>query len=132
VLALIGLVLPWWTAFGGDSGLPTQTGNGFNGAGIAVFIASIGLLSLLVLPYASSSGTSDLDRPIAYAVLGGVAVAGLVIQIVQLWTGGSLDLWPLDQGPGMWLCIAGVGLIAWGVGELLSEKQPKPPVRPLR
>jgi hypothetical protein len=132
VLAIIGLVLPWWTAFGGDSGLPTQTGNGFDGAGIAVFVASIGLLALLVLPYASNSGSSSLDRPIVFALLGGVAVAGLVIQLVQLWTGGSLDPWPLDQGPGMWLCILGVVLIAWGVGEVVSEGVPKPPVRPMR
>jgi hypothetical protein len=131
VLALIGLVLPWWTV-GGDSGLPVQTGNGFNGAAIAVFIASIGLLALLVLPYASSSGTSSLDHPIAFALLGGLAVAGLVIQIFQLWSDNSLDLWPPDQSPGMWLTIAGVAVIAWGIGDLLSEGVPKPPVRPLR
>jgi hypothetical protein len=97
-----------------------------------LFNAAIGLLALLVLPYASSSGTSSLDRPASYFLLGGLAVAGLVVQLVQLWSIRKLDPWPLDQGPGMWLCIAGVGLIAWGVGEVLGEKSTKPPLRPLR
>lgn len=122
VVALAGMVLPWVTAGGDAIGLPVVTANGFEGTGILVFIGAIGLLTLILLPYASSSGRSILDRSISFVLLGGLAVAGLAIELVQLFTSDALTLWPLTSTPGLWLATIGVALIVWGVAELLAER----------
>jgi hypothetical protein len=122
VLALVGMVLPWVTAGGPELDLPVYTQNGFDGAGILVFVAAIGLLTVIVLPYASPTGRSQLDDPVSFVLLGGAAVTGMVVQVIQLWSAGALVLMPLDRGPGVWVTGIGVALIAWGVGEILTEK----------
>lgn len=118
VLALIGMALPWLTV--GSAYLSPTQENGFDGAGILVFVAGIGLLALLILPFASRTGTSPLDRPISYIVLAGIGVVGLVVEVVQLFGIGKLEL--PDRAPGLWLAAAGLFIICWGVGELLSER----------
>ena len=35
---VVGCVLPWWMVGGGDTGIPAMSGNGFEGAGIVVFL----------------------------------------------------------------------------------------------
>ena len=130
IVALIGCFLPWVSA--GELSGQVVTANGLSGMGIVVFLSAVGLLLLVLLPYASSSGRSALDRPILFAFLGGTAIAGLVIRIVQLWSDDSLRLWPPDNAFGLWLAIVGVILIALGIGELLGEKPPRSPIRPPR
>ena len=130
VVALIGCFLPWVSA--GELSGQVVTANGLNGTGILVFLASVGMLLLVLLPYASASGRSVLDKPLAYAVLGGAAIAGLVIRVAQLWSENALRLWPPGTTIGLWLAIIGVVLIALGVGELLGEKPPRSPIRPAR
>ena len=122
VMALVGMFLPW-LSLERDAGLPVLTSNGFDGAGILLFIAAVGLLALVLLPYASSSGRSPLDRPSSYVLLGGLAVTGLLVAGVQLWSDGALGIWPPDRCPGLWLASIGTLLIAWGVAELLGEEQ---------
>lgn len=129
-LALLGCFLPWVSA--GELSGQVVTSNGLNGTGLLVFLASIGILLLVLLPYASSSGRSSLDRPVLFALLGGLAIAGLVIRVVQLWSEEALRLWPPDAALGLWLAIVGVVLIALGVGQLLGERPPRSPLRPLR
>jgi len=127
-LALIGCFLPWLTA--GELSGQVVTENGLNGTGILVFLACIGMLLLIALPYASSSGASPLDKPLLYASLAGLGIAGLVIHVVQLLD--SLTLWPPTKSLGLWLAVIGMVLVALGVGELLGEKKPRSPVRPKR
>ena len=107
-----------------------------NGKAIAALAAklvlSIGLLLLVLLPYASSSGSSALDKPLLYAVLAGVAILGLVVRVVQLWSEDALTLLPPDRAVGLWLTLVGVVLIALGVGDLLGQKPPPSPLRPKR
>jgi multidrug transporter EmrE-like cation transporter len=130
VLALLGCFLPWLSA--GELSGQVMTANGLNGTGLLVFVASIGMLLLVLLPYASSSGSSALDRPLAYAVLAGIAILGLVIRVVQLWSEDALNLLPPDRALGLWLAIIGVVLMALGVGDLLGQKPPAPPLRSRR
>ncbi len=118
VIALVAMALPWLTV--GDAYLTPTQRNGFDGAGILVFVAGIGLLALLILPYASRTGTSSLDRPTSYIVLAAAGVVGLVIQVVQLFGIGKLGF--PDRAPGLWLAAVGLFIICWGVGELLSER----------
>jgi hypothetical protein len=130
VLALIGCFLPWVTA--GELSGRVVTSNGLSGTGILVFLAACGMLLLVVLPYASSSGRSALDRPLAYALLAGVAIVGLVVRVAQLWSDGALELWPPGPSIGLWVCLAGLAFVALGVGQLLGERPPAPPLRPRR
>ena len=95
-------------------------GNGFDGAGILVFIACVLLLGLLTLPYASKTGTHSLDRPLSYLALTGVGVAGLLIQLVGFFGSGHLGF--PDRAPGLWVAAGGLFVICWGVGELLGER----------
>lgn len=128
VIALIGCFLPWLSA--GEMQGQVVTSNGLNGTGILVFVASVLLLLVLLLPYASSTGTSSLDRPLVLALLAAVAIVGLVI-----WVVGHLDsitLLPPDRSIGLWLAIVGLVLVALGVGELLGQKPPASPIRPRR
>jgi hypothetical protein len=122
IVALIGMALPWVTVGGASLDLPVYTRNGFTGAGILIFAGAVASLVVLLLPYAASSGRSALDKPVVYALLAGLMVVGLAVQVVHLWTGGTLSLWPPEQCPGLWLSIIGVILAVWGVAELQSER----------
>jgi len=92
LLAIIGVFLPWSYAGGGDSELPRVTSDGFQGPAVATFVAAVLLLALLVLPYATSSGRSGLDRWLSFVILGGVMAVGAVLHVLQLVPGGALKL----------------------------------------
>jgi hypothetical protein len=123
VLALVGVWLPWYTV--GGEVLPALTANGFDGAGVLVFLAAVGMLGLLALPYTSRTHSSALDRPAVFAVLVLVGIIGLAI---EAWTqltaqpesrlGGPLD------APGLWLAALGIVLAAWGTAEAAAERPP--------
>lgn len=122
VLAIIGVFLPWSYAGGADTELPRVTSNGFQGPGVATFMAAVGLLALLILPYATSSGRSALDRWPSFVVLGGVMVVGTVSQVLQLLPGGALKLTPPLDVPGLYLGVIGTLLVVWGVAEIVNEE----------
>lgn len=119
IASLVAMALPWVTV--GESVLTPTQRNGFDGAGILVFVAAICLLALLLLPYASKTGTSSLDRPVSYVLVAGAGVVGYVIEVVQMFSAGELRLAP-DKGPGLWLAGVGLFIVCWGVGELLAER----------
>ncbi len=120
VVAIVGCFLPW-TYVRGDPGLPASTENAFAGAGVITFIAAVGLLALLLLPYASATGRSSLDRWPSYVLVGGLMVVGTVVQVLQLVPGGALKLTPPLDVLGLYLGIIGTALVAWGVAEIVSE-----------
>ncbi len=120
VLTLASMVLPWFTV--GGQALPAETGNGFGGSGIVVFVACVALLALLALPYASRNGRSSLDRAQTYLLIAGIALTGFVVRVVQLSGEGIVGL--PDRAPGLWLSGAGLIIVAWGVAEILAEPGP--------
>jgi hypothetical protein len=122
VLAILGAFLPW-TYAGGEIGLPMQTEKALDGgAGILMFIAAVALLALLILPYASPSGRSSLDRWVSFAILGGLMVVGTLLQLFQLFSSGTLKLLPLTDVLGLWLGVAGTLLVAWGAAEIVGQE----------
>ena len=121
VLVVIGAFLPW-TFAGVEIGLPVVTQNAFDGAGILTFIAGLALLALLILPYASASGRSSLDRWASFVILGGLMVVGTLLQLVQLFAAHTLKFVPITDVLGMWLGIVGTILVAWGAAEVLNEE----------
>jgi ABC-type phosphate transport system permease subunit len=117
IVALVGLVPRWWTIV--RTGAPDLTGAGFEDVGIFVFLAALAMLALIVLPLASRAGESALDRPAAYVALAAVAIGAFLWRVYQISQFGGLGLPTVS--PGLWLTGAGLLIVAFGVGDVLTE-----------
>jgi hypothetical protein len=109
--------LPWWHT-GGDSVsgvvLPAFTGIGLEGAGIAIYGSALACLVLLDVGYMRGRWGFALDAPLAYLVLGLIAVAALLYQAWELW---SLGFLPLPQrSPGLAVAAVGIATLLYGAG----------------
>ena len=123
ILAIIAMPLPWLTV--GGIVLSAQTANGFEGAGVLMFLAAVALLGLIVLPYTTRTRQAGLDRAAVYVVLLAVGVIGLGVEIINLIGTEGTSLMPLDA-PGLWLAVGGMAIATWGVLELIAEKPAAP------
>ena len=88
--------------------------------GVLTFLASVLLLGLLALPYASRNQSSSFDRAIVFAALVFVGTAGLSFDIVTSL--GAERLSGPDRAPGLWLAVIGMALATWGTAELAAER----------
>ena len=120
VLTIIGCFLPWYTV-GGDGGLPALSSNAFDGPGILVFLAAVGVLALIALPYAAGDQPLGIDRPAAFVLLVSIGIAGFVIRAIQLLSLGALGL--PDRALGFWLAALGLLVMAWGAAEIVGERR---------
>ncbi len=120
VIALISMPLDWFKVGGQVTSITPISGNGFEGAGILVFVATVALLAVLVLPYASRYGRSAWDRPMTYLLLAGLAVAGLILRILQLASEDILGT--PDRAPGPYIAGAALLVVAWGIAEMAAER----------
>jgi hypothetical protein len=118
LVALAGLLPAWWLVE--RTNLTPLSANGFQGIGIVIFLACLALLALVTLPFASRDGQSSLDRPAAYAVVGLAAVGSFLWRVFEISQSSGLSLSP--QAPGMWITGAGLLVVAWGVGDLVTER----------
>jgi hypothetical protein len=123
ILSIIAMPLPWLTV--GGIVLSERTANGFEGSGVVMFLASVGMLALIVLPYTTKTRRLAIDRPVAYLALLLIALAGLGIEAIDLFSTDGNSLMPLDA-PGLWLAIAGMAIATWGVLELFAERPSAP------
>jgi hypothetical protein len=121
LLSLLGILPAWWRI--ARTNAEALSGNGLEGVGIVVFLAALALLAVITLPYATRDGDSALDRPAAYVLLAGIAVAAFLFRIYEISTFHALGL-PLEA-PGLWLTGSGLSLIVWGVGEVLTDRPPQ-------
>ncbi len=119
VIALVSMPLDWFKV-GGQATISAVSGNGFEGAGILVFVAAVALLAVLALPYAARYGHSAWDRPASYLLLGGLGVAGFVLRLLQL--AGERIIGTPDRAPGLYMAAAGLLIVGWGVAEMLGER----------
>ncbi|MDP8904124.1 MAG: hypothetical protein M3N29_02195 [Chloroflexota bacterium] len=118
LLVMLGSVLPWWTI--GGTVTPRLTGNAFDGIGVVAFICAVLMIALVVLPYATQSGQASIDRPLSYLILATLAVSAFAVRALEIQTIAGVGL--PQQTPGLWLTGVGLGVIVWGVGELLAER----------
>jgi hypothetical protein len=119
VVVLVGCLLPWY-GVGGAGGLPPTDLRPFDGSGVVAFIAALGVLALVALPYAAGDRPFGADRPLAYALLFAFALLGVAIwplDLLEFATG----LLP-DRAPGYWIALAGVTLLGRAVYDIASER----------
>jgi hypothetical protein len=118
IVILVGCVLPWWQ-IGGGTGLPTMTGNAFEGGGIVVVFAALGTIALVTLPYATDRPVA-IDRVLSYVGLVALGWIGLVLRVIDLASVNVQAMFP-DRGPGLWLTAAGLILLARATYEIARE-----------
>lgn len=120
LVIVVGCFLPWWSVGGTVTDL--HTGNAFDTIlGMVVFAAALAMLAVMVLPYASRSSYSPLDRRFVYVLLLVVATVAFAVRLVQINAPDFAGLGPVQAIPGAWITGAGLGLLLVGVIELLGE-----------
>jgi len=117
VVILVGSLLPWFS-FVGD--LPVTAFGAFDGSGILVFGAALATLALIALPYAAGDRPVGIDRWIAFALLAGVALVGVVLWPLQ-FVAVPAGLLP-DRAPGYWLSAVGAIILARAAFEIARER----------
>jgi hypothetical protein len=118
LVTLAGIPLTWWTIE--RTNAPSLTGSGLQGVAIFVFLAALAMIAVIILPFASRAGESALDRPGVYALLALIAVAAYAWRVVEISGFASLGL--PQEVPGLWLSGAGLVIVLWGVGDLLTTR----------
>jgi hypothetical protein len=117
LITLVGMVPAWWVV--DRTGQAALTGNGFEGAGLIVFLAALLLLALIVLPFASRDGDSRLDRGPVYVAVALVAIGAFLFRVYQIMQFGGLSL---TESIGLWITGVGLLVVTWGAGDILTEK----------
>ncbi len=119
VVLIVGCLLPWYT-LGGDGGLPPTVYRAFTyPQGLVAFLAALGTLALLALPYAMGPRPVALDRGLVFGILAATAIVGLV-----LWVFAVL---PAPQGLlptgayGFWIAAVGAVMLARAAFEISRE-----------
>lgn len=123
ILMIVGSlpILPWY-GVGGGTDLPVTSLTAFGGSGILVFLAGLGIVALVTLPYATVRPV-EIDRTVWYGLLLALAVVGLVIWPLlpdQLIVTNPVGLLP-DRAPGLWVGALGVIVLARAVFEMVGE-----------
>jgi len=121
VISLVGCFLPWHS-IGGSDGLPVIASGGLGGSGILTFLAAIGSLALVALPYAAGGRPLVVDRTLTFVLLTGLAIVGLLIWPIDLIVAGAAEGLLPAQAPGFWL--AGLGTIVMARGTYEVGREP--------
>ena len=119
LVVLVGTVLPWY-ASQVDGGLPGMDLRAFDGSGMLAFIAALGILALVTLPYAAGDRPVSADRGLAYLLLVGVAAIGVAIW--PLFVIDDLSGLSPTRAPGWWIALVGVAVLARGASEIRREE----------
>jgi hypothetical protein len=123
VVVGVGCLLPWYSA-GGVDGIPPVSANGFEGAGILVFLAALATLALVSLPFAMGDAPVAVDGWWAYGIIAAVAGAGLLIRVLDtLGVDGGLGIMLPDRGPGTWVTAVGVVGLVFATAEMFGTRR---------
>ena len=120
LLTVVGCFMPWWSV--GGTVTDQHTGDAFDSVlGMVVFATALAIVAVMVLPYASRSRYSPLDRRAVYVLLLIAAVGAFAVRLVQI---GAPDFGGLGLPqviPGAWITGAGLVVVLFGVIELFGE-----------
>ncbi len=117
IVTLLASLFPWGQTAG--IGLPPEHTGAFDGFGIVVFLGAVALLMLVALPYAAGDQPIGIDRPMAFAIVTAISIAGFLLKLVQIWQNELLGL--PDRSLGLWVAGIGLAIVVWGVAEMAVE-----------
>ncbi len=119
IVMIVGCLpaLPWFTIGGQD--LPVRVLTAFGGSGILVFLAALGVIAMVTLPYATDQPV-PADRTLVYGLLLALEIVGIAIWPVGLATDYIQGLLP-DRAPGLWLAALGIVMLGRAVFEMAGE-----------
>ena len=120
LVAVCGMLPSWWVIT--RTNAADLSGNGFEGVGLIVFLAGLAMLAVVTLPFAAPGGDSALDRPVAYVMLAAIAIAAFLWRVYEISRFDGLGL--PNEAPGLWISGVGLLIVAWGVGDILTERPP--------
>ncbi len=115
--------LPWLRV--GGVVLSAETANGFDGPGALLFVVCLVMLAVIVLPYTLKNRRAAIDRVATYVLLWCVAAVSLGVAVATLVGTEGAALTP-TAAPGLWLALAGMALLTWGLLELIAERPASP------
>jgi hypothetical protein len=122
LVILAASVLPWYSTGGGAGELPARQLHAFDGPGFLAFVAALGVLALVALPYASPERPMALDRWLSFALLAVLAVVGVLLWPIGLLGDFAAGLLP-DRAPGFWVAIVGVAIVCRAAYEVRLERE---------
>lgn len=120
-VVVAGCLLPWYTALGGESGLPAREFRAFDGSGILAFFAALVVVALATLPYAAGDRPVAIDRWVSYLVATMIAAVGLLVWPADMLSTGLAGFLP-DRAPGYWLAALGAVGLARATFEIATER----------
>jgi len=122
LVILVGCVLPWFAATGGDTGLTAITTNAFSDKGIVVFICALLVLALVSLPYAAGDKPVAADRALSYGIVTVVALAAFAWRILDFALIDPAGLRP-DLAIGAWVVLIGLVILVRATYEISAERR---------
>ena len=120
LVVLVGCVLPWFAATGGDTGLTPITTNAFSDKGIVVFICALLVLALVSLPYAAGDKPLAIDRALSYVIVVSIAIGAYAWRTIEFILVDPAGIRP-DLAPGLWIVGVGLVILARATYEIWSE-----------
>jgi hypothetical protein len=120
-IILIACFLPWWQT-STDLGLPSRSGNAFEGSGVLVFFVGLAIIALLALPYAAGDVPVGLDRSLSFLILTVVGWLALAVRLVDLALTNLDAVFP-QRAYGLWIAVVGLALLSRAVYDIGRERR---------
>lgn len=122
IVIIAACFLPWWQT-SSDLGLPSRSGNAFDGSGVLVFFVALAIIALLALPYAAGDVPVGLDRPLSFLVVTVIGWIALVARVLDLALANLDAIFP-QRAYGLWLAALGLIVLSRAVYNLAREHRP--------
>jgi len=119
IVLIVGCLLPWYTV-GGDGGLPAESYMAFRyPQGVLAFLAGLGTLALIALPYAIHPRPVGLDRGLVFGILAGLAIGGVILWVPAVADnlGGLLP----TRAYGFWIALVGAIMLCRAAFDISRE-----------
>jgi len=120
IVIIAACFLPWWQT-STDLGLPSRSGNAFDGSGVVVFFVALAIIALLALPYAAGDVPVGLDRPLSFVILTVVGWLALAVRVANLALANLDAIFP-QRAYGLWLAALGLIILSRATYHIVRER----------